>query len=226
LFKQCALAVQYGMEADSLAARIGAPTIVARDLLRAHRTTYSRFWEWIDGAVDYAMLHGSIHTVFGWPIHRGVNANPRMLRNFPMQGNGAEMLRLACCYATEAGIAVCAPVHDALLIEAPVDAIANAVVATQSAMSRASRDVLFGFELRSDANIVAYPDRYMDERGLVMWQTVQELLGAGERRERRVQTRTGYSCACAANPCACAHPVPSLSLDLISPPAPDPRTDG
>ena len=43
LFKQCVLAVQYGMEAKSLAVRIGQPTIVARDLLRAHRDTYRSF---------------------------------------------------------------------------------------------------------------------------------------------------------------------------------------
>src|SRR5262249_10766869 len=46
LFKQCVLAVQYGMEADSLALRIGQPPIVARDLLRAHRETYQTFWRW------------------------------------------------------------------------------------------------------------------------------------------------------------------------------------
>jgi hypothetical protein len=40
--------------------------------------------------------------------------------NFPMQANGAEMLRLACCLAIERGLAVCAPVHDAILIEAPL----------------------------------------------------------------------------------------------------------
>ena len=59
LFKQCVLGVAYGMEAESLALRIGQPPIVARDLLRAHRETYRRFWAWSDAAVDTAMLHGS-----------------------------------------------------------------------------------------------------------------------------------------------------------------------
>jgi DNA polymerase family A len=36
LYKQCILGVQYGMEAEGLACRIGQPLIVARDLLRAH----------------------------------------------------------------------------------------------------------------------------------------------------------------------------------------------
>ena len=40
--------------------------------------------------------------------------------NFPMQANGAEMMRLAAIAATEAGIEVRAPVHDAFLIAAPL----------------------------------------------------------------------------------------------------------
>src|SRR5262249_58923934 len=63
LFKQCVLAVQYGMEAESLARRIAQPPVVARDLLRAHHETYRKFWHWSDAAVDHAMLRGSLHTV-------------------------------------------------------------------------------------------------------------------------------------------------------------------
>ena len=103
------------MEAISLAHRIARPPIVARDLLRAHRETYRKFWHWSDSALDHAILTGSLHTAFGWHIHVGENPNPRSLRNFPMQANGAEMLRLACWLATERGIEICAPVHDAVL---------------------------------------------------------------------------------------------------------------
>ena len=65
LFKQCVLAVQYGMEAEGLALRIGRPVIVARDLLRAHHDTFGVFWRWSDAVVDTAMLYGSLHTVSG-----------------------------------------------------------------------------------------------------------------------------------------------------------------
>src|SRR5262245_25784955 len=120
-FKQCVLAVQYGMEAESLASRIGQPPIVARDLLQAHRETYRVFWRWSDAVVDFAMLTGSLPTVFGWRVHTHGSPNPRSLRNFPMQANGAEMLRLTCCLATERGVEVCSPVHDAVLICAPLE---------------------------------------------------------------------------------------------------------
>jgi DNA polymerase-1 len=175
-FKQCALAVQYGMGADSLAVNIGAPVFQARELLRFHHQTYPKFWRWSDAAVDYAMLHGTLHTVFGWTIHVGPRANPRMLRNFPMQANGAEMLRLACCLATERGIVICATVHDALLIEAPIADLETAVQETQRAMGEASECVLSGFRLRSDVKLIRYPDRFEDERGKRMWATVRDIV--------------------------------------------------
>jgi len=175
-FKACALAVQYGMGPESLAQRIGQPTSAARELLRLHRETYKTFWRWSDGAVDHAMLNGELHTVFGWTIHVGPRANPRSLRNFPMQANGAEMLRLACCLATEGGLHVCAPVHDAILIEAPLDHLEASVEAAQLAMAEASSVVLSGFPLRSDVKLVRYPERYRDERGSQMWRTVCEAL--------------------------------------------------
>jgi DNA polymerase I len=175
-FKACVLAVQYGMGTESLACRIGQPVSRARELLRLHQQTYRVFWRWSDGAVDYALLHGKLWTVFGWTVRTGPAPNPRFLRNFLMQANGAEMLRLACCLTVETGIRVCAPVHDALLIEAPLGELEATVEQTQALMSEASATVLDGFRLRSEAELIRYPERYRDERGTVMWETVQGLL--------------------------------------------------
>ena len=182
LFKQCVLAVQYGMAADGLAARIGQPAVVARDLLRMHRETYFAFWKWSDAAEMHAILKRKIGTVFGWKEHLGTQANPRQIRNFPMQGNGAEMMRLACCLGVERGIEVCAPVHDAFLVAAPLGQLDADVATMQACMAEASRVVLDGFELRSDAKLVRYPDRFMDEgRGRVMWDRVMRLIGLPEK---------------------------------------------
>jgi hypothetical protein len=93
-----------------------------------------------------------------------------------MQANGAEMLRLACCLAVERGIRVCAPVHDALLIEAPLEILDNTIANTQAAMAEASEVVLKGFRLNTDADVYRYPDRYMDKRGVMMWETVWRLV--------------------------------------------------
>jgi DNA polymerase family A len=176
LFKQCMLAVQYGMEAEGLALRIAQPPVVAHDLLRAHRETFRVSRAWSDAAVDHAMLHGSLHTVFGWHVRIGAASNSRSLRNYPMQGNGSEMMRIAACLATERGVEICAPVHDAFLICAPLDRLDADVETMRECMAEASRAVLSGFEVRTDVKIVRYPDRYVDPRGVVMWDRVMKLI--------------------------------------------------
>src|SRR5262249_34061431 len=103
------------------------------------------------------------------------NPNPRSLRNFACQANGAEMMRLACCLVTERGTQLCCPVHDALLIEASAEDIGGGVAATQHAMAEPSNIVLDGFPLRCEAKIVRHPDRYTDKRGEVMWHNVRAL---------------------------------------------------
>ncbi len=193
-FKAVVLGVNYGMGEQTLADAIERPIADARNLLRRHRETYRTFWRWVEAAVDVAMTQGEIRSVFGWPLQVGSNVNPRTLLNFPMQANGAEMLRLACCLATERGIQVCAPIHDAVLICAPLERLEVDVAAMRSAMAEASRVVLGGFELGTDAELVRWPGRYMDHRGAVMWETVMGLLDDLEPSRQRVgtfaQTRT------------------------------------
>jgi DNA polymerase-1 len=172
-FKACALAVQYGMGAGPSASgsRRGG-----RGNSSSCTGRYRTFWAWSDASLNYAMLTSSLPTVFGWTLHIGDRPNERSVRNFPMQANGAEMLRLACCMATEQGIELCAPVHDAVLIMAPLERVGADVTRMQEIMAEASRIVLDGFALRSDATIVRYPDRYMDKRGKAMWDTVMTIL--------------------------------------------------
>ena len=183
-FKQCVLAVQYGMGAESLATRINQPPIQARRLLELHRETYRVFWRWSDTLLNYAMLVLSLYTVFGWRIQVPASPNDRSLRNFPMQANGAEMLRLACCIGTEQGVEVCAPVHDAVLISAPLHRLEADIAKMQDAMREASRVVLNGFELGTDVKVICCPDRYMDERGKIMWDRVIGLLNEAEAEQR------------------------------------------
>ena len=54
----------------------------------------------------------------------------------------------------------------------------------RSYMAEASRIVLAGFELRTDATIVHYPNRYADPRGAVMWDRVLKLVTQCQQKAR------------------------------------------
>jgi DNA polymerase family A len=195
LYKQCVLATQYGQGAVGLSQKIGKPEIVARRLLRLNHEAFPVFWSWSEEVLNHALLTGKLHTVLGWQQffppefikpgeHRESNRqgpNPRSILNFPMQGNGSEMLRIACCLGTEAGVEIVAPIHDAVMIHAHVDEIDAAVEMMLDAMAQASKVILNGFELGVDAQIIRYPDRYMDEkRGRETWDMIIGLLEEAE----------------------------------------------
>jgi DNA polymerase I len=67
-------------------------------------------------------------------------------------------------------------VHDAVLIYAPLDRLDADIAKMRAIMEQASRVVLDGFTVRTDATIVRYPNRYMDNRGEVMWDRVTRLI--------------------------------------------------
>jgi DNA polymerase I len=123
-----------------------------------------------------------------WFCRTGITEfNERSIRNWPIQSTGADILRISCIMAARRGIKLLAPVHDAVLIEAPIDRIEADVWLMQECMRRASRVVLNNdaggtIELRTDAKIIRYPNRYSDGRGIKIWGEVTELLAAHKDR--------------------------------------------
>ena len=95
--------------------------------------------------------------------------------NWPMQSNGADILRLAICFCIEQGIKVVAPVHDAILVEDTIENIDNTVLKAQKCMEEASRNII-GFKIRTEAKIIRFPDRYVDPRGAAMWESVWDVV--------------------------------------------------
>jgi len=94
------------------------------------------------------------------------------LRNFKLQANGAEMLRIAAIAITERGIRLCAMIHDAVLVEAPESEIDDVVVETRRQMAAASRAILNGFEIGTDAEVIRFPSRFEDFLGKRVWELV------------------------------------------------------
>lgn len=171
-FKTLALAIQYQAGPYTVAMRMGVAECVAREYLAWHHKAYRYLWRWSDGVFNSALIRGKLMTCFRWPLFITRQTKERTIRNFPCQGNGAEMLRLAICLAAESGVKVIAPCHDAVLIEAPSNEIDDAVRQTQWAMAKASSDVLNGMRLRSEAKITRFPDRFVDPRGTALWSQV------------------------------------------------------
>jgi hypothetical protein len=169
LLKAALLGSQYGLGADGLAHQIGRSRLEARELLETCRRASPGYWRWSDGAVRLAMATGRLRTCLGWKTIVHPRTKPTSLLNWPIQSHAAEMLRLACCMLTERGIRVCAPIHDAVLVEAPAVRIDDVTSETQAILAEASGIVLGGPTLRSDAQIIRFPDRLLDDDSRAFW---------------------------------------------------------
>jgi DNA polymerase-1 len=173
--KTIVLGINYGMGADSMAVRAGITRAEARSLLGLHHHTYKPFWQWAENTVATALFSGEMQTKYGWRRRITANPNIRSIQNWPVQSCGAEMMRAAAIAAAEAGIIVCAPVHDAFLIMAPLDRL-ETDVATMRAIMIATGEAIIRTPVRTDAKIVLPPDRYMDPRGEKTWNNIIGLL--------------------------------------------------
>lgn len=182
--KVVCLGVMFGQSAFGMAAKLGITTTQAEKLLRAHKRVYHRFWAWSDAAVDHVSIRGVIRTCFDWRLHRVASLDVaamkkqwRSVRNFPSQAHGAEMLRLACIYAAEEGLPIIAPVHDAIMIEAPTVEMPVMSARMESIMRKASRDVLRGFEVDVEHTFTGDGERYVDEDGREFFDRIMGIVG-------------------------------------------------
>jgi hypothetical protein len=94
-----------------------------------------------------------------------------------MQAHAAHILQVSMIKLWDAGIQVCAPVHDSVLIYCPEDEIEDQVKLATDLMEESSRIVLDGKKVDVENTIVRYPDRLGDEsEGAVqMWNKILEL---------------------------------------------------
>ena len=91
--------------------------------------------------------------------------------------------------------------HDAVLIEAPIERIEADVALMREIMRRASRIVLNAdadgtHELRTDYEIIRYPDRYSDQRGAEIYARVMALLQQRRDQGEARDGRLGQTAAC------------------------------
>jgi DNA polymerase I len=176
--KALQLGISYGMGVPSPPRGLDRHPLIASVIIEKHKRKYPRFWEWRADQVTSAMLERQLDSVFGWPLHLSTSPNERTLYNFPMQSNGAEMLRLAAWRMCEAGIVPNMLIHDGVLIEARSE---EEIECAKEIMRAAGREVCGGFEIGVDVDQwLERGARYRDKRpvAMAMWKTMMEALQA------------------------------------------------
>lgn len=197
--KAITLGTLYGKTVYTIAIECGITTKEAAALLRMHKRMFPQFWLWVEWQVNETLATRKIATKLGWQRYiltkkeRDAHKEPgqhkkiqNSLQNFQMQAHGSEMLRLACIYGAEAGLTLCAPLHDAIFAVANAEEEAWALAKMRECMERASRDLL-GVAIPIEFGVVRYPDRYVPAKkptAILVWDKMMSALQRAEEREK------------------------------------------
>jgi hypothetical protein len=183
--KICLLASLYGQTPFGLALRLGCSLTYAADLQGMLAEIYPVFWKWTRDVVAQAQFDLKIVSPFGWPLHVTASTKKTTLLNYKMQAGGSDALRLAVVAAYEAGIQICAPLHDSLWAMFPTNEYRDQLNTLQRIMARASVSVC-GIPCGTKAEtIVSWPDCLGDVRkdtvkGQLLWAEIQGLIRSGQ----------------------------------------------
>jgi DNA polymerase-1 len=206
--KIASLATGYGQTAQGLAIALSTRSNpvsprIARGIIDDIDRQFPVRRAWVEAVRDEAEFVGHIDSILGWRTKLIPEHNPNSLLNFKMQAGCGDIMRLAVVYMLQAGLMICTTVHDAVMIEADFETIIAHTAIAQECWERASRELLGGFQLRSDFKITCscgimpcphgqsikdvHQGRYNDEDGLAMWDKVQSMLDEIEKENRERQ---------------------------------------
>jgi hypothetical protein len=175
-YKPTILAIQYGGGAGLLVDRLKLSKSQARGVVDLHKERYREYWDWSDRRLDRAFDDGELVARDGWRC--GINSRSPVFtaRNWLIQANAQAIFRYASLMMGRLGLRICAPIHDAVLLECRNDRVRHDVALAIECLQRASRRFLHGLTLRVDAKYILPGERFTDPRGEKPWDFVDETL--------------------------------------------------
>jgi hypothetical protein len=169
-FKTIQLGLSYGKGAQSLAYDLYASSrdefgsykldlteaeIKADEIYNWHKQTFSVYWAWIDQNIKNARKNGYIKSKDDWFYFVGHEVRDTQLINFPMQANGAAILRKAVILVNELNdIDLVGTLHDSLLVNCDLESQERTIASVKSCMDNAV-DYILGssIHLRIDVKV-------------------------------------------------------------------------
>lgn len=141
------LGLQYGMGKTKLARKLTidcgreVTEKEAGKLIQLHRKVYRVYWKWAEDVTRTYRRDGFILLADGWGLNSHCDRETSV-RNFPVQGTSAVILRRALVLAVESHVMVISPLHDAIYFCAPDEEFDEQMAALSRCMDQAVHEVL------------------------------------------------------------------------------------
>lgn len=180
LCKATVLGLQFGMGHAKLKTKLKLDSgqevsdEKTQELINAHKTTYSRYWRWVQEITQTYKAGIPLSTSDGWVLFCDNPVIPSV-RNFLVQATAASITRLAVVMCWERGLKVMCSLHDAVyvLTENPKDR-----VALEEIMLYSTEKILkeTRTSIRIDTKIIGHEDIWIEEKGEEDWNKLKGFL--------------------------------------------------
>lgn len=200
-FKAAMLGIGYGMGQDTLSKKIyaevnlgadvelmsmGEAQAKAADILSWHKTTFHRMWTYLHARAGQAHKDRWIAAEDGWLTFINRFTKPTQLINFPIQANGAAMLRQAIItLSSETDLDIPFTLHDAVYANCRIEDIEKTKAILSEHMKRAADAILADnpIPIVVDFKIVTEDQPLEDDRANVLLPLVQKCVAELRQRE-------------------------------------------
>ena len=183
MFKTVVLGIQYGLGPHSLAVRTGMSLFEAGEILARLRARFHVFEDYAQAVADHAGLDLELSHAARLGDAVPARHQPAHAAQFP---DPVDRLPRSCTSpaswpsaATSRSSRRCTM---RFMAEATLDRAERCSAALDRVMRDAAAVVLRGYELPTDKQIVRPGERYYEDRGVEMWDTVNRLLAKLEAR--------------------------------------------
>ena len=185
------LALLYGAGPGLISRATSMTLEQGRAFLKRQRQILRRFFAWSDLKAQRAVTCKTLVTQLGWTIRfrpgTSTKSPERTGRNFCIQGSASDMMRLLMIRLAEAGVAICAAIHDGFLFECDAGEVDETLAAVKAAMDKSAVD-LIGATIPFKLKVFRWPERYQEGKTQAreLFDTIMRLVGEAEMTPLRM----------------------------------------
>jgi DNA polymerase I-like protein with 3'-5' exonuclease and polymerase domains len=193
LFKATTLGLQYGMGAENLAIKLTADCgrlVTLREaekLITLHKKTYPTYWRWLETDISRVYKRNGYLMLFdGWSLLPNQD-NDLSVKNFPVQGTGAVIMRIAIDLFIARGGHPLAPLHDAIYAIFCNATESHHPKLLGECMQEAVEIVLGQVEIRQDVDIHGHDQIWIEPKGKKYYEMLKVYLEPMQTEQDRVE---------------------------------------
>jgi DNA polymerase-1 len=185
------LALLYGAGPGLIARATNMSPEQSRAFLKRQRQIFHRFFAWSDHKAQRAVTCKTLTTQLGWTIRfrpgTSTKSPERTGRNFCVQGSAADMMRLLMIRVSEAGVAICAAIHDGFLFECDERDVEQTLAIIKAAMDKSALD-LIGATIPFKLKVFRSSERYSEGKTQAreLFDTIMRMVGEAKMAPMKV----------------------------------------